>query len=597
MTRLPTWAATWKIILYHPLSYAGTTVLYLLSYGTLALPGLVLQRIFDHLSGSSPAGPNTWTLLGLLFAAEVAHIVSDCALAYPEETFRGYGWELLRGNIVLNALKRPGGETLAVAPGDAINRLHHDVGELADWPSWLPYVAGQVLLAIIAVVTMALTAPLLTLIAGVPLVIVVVVVRAGRERLLRHVALSRQAGSEITGFLGEVLDGIVTVKNAVAEKSVVARLTDLNEVRRRAEVQFSVLLALLNWAHTGSSEIILGLVLLLAGTALRRETLTVGDFVLFVSYLRLVVDVPAGLGGFLADYQTQAVSIDRLQELQPDAPPSSLVAPLPNYMRRTNTEVVLAAEAHQPLRTLTVHELSYHYPGNDRAVTGTGGGIEGIGFEMGRGELVVITGKIGSGKTTLLRTMLGLLPMQDGEIRWNGKIVRDPTGLFRPPHSAFTPQVPRLFSDTLRNNILLGLPEASVDLDTALYLAVLEADLRELQEGLDTLVGPRGMRLSGGQVQRAAAARMFVRRPDLLVLDDVSSALDVETEQALWDRLLRLPDVTCLAVSHRPAVLQRADRVIVLKDGRIEAFGEPEMVLRSSSELQQIWQHAESPHG
>src|SRR5262249_10817442 len=146
-------------------------------------------------------------------------------------------------------------------------------------------------------------------------------------------------------------------------------------------------------------------------------------------------------------------------------------------------------------------------------------------------------GRIGSGKTTLLRVLLGLLPKQAGELRWNGELIDDPNQILRPPRCAYTSQVPRLFSETLRQNILLGLPADKVDLLNAIHLSVMEPDVAALERGLDTLVGPRGVRLSGGQVQRAAAARMFVREPELLVFDDLSSALDVETERTLWERL------------------------------------------------------------
>ena len=164
-------------------------------------------------------------------------------------------------------------------------------------------------------------------------------------------------------------------------------------------------------------------------------------------------------------------------------------------------------------------------------------GVSDVSFTVPRGSFTIITGQVGSGKSTLLRAILGLLPAQAGEVCWDGEAVVDRASFFRPPRSAYTPQTPRLFSDTLAENISQGVAIDRAELDAAVYQAVMEPDVAQLEKGLDTLVGPRGVRLSGGQIQRSAAARMFVRRPALLVFDDLSSALDVETERLLWERL------------------------------------------------------------
>ncbi len=142
---------------------------------------------------------------------------------------------------------------------------------------------------------------------------------------------------------------------------------------------------------------------------------------------------------------------------------------------------------------------------------------------------------------------------------------------------------------------MLGLPEDQVDLVAALERSMLTPDLAALEKGLDTVVGPRGVRLSGGQVQRAAAARMFVRRPALLVFDDLSSALDVETEAKLWRGLFGTrekpitPAPTALVVSHRRPLLRRADHILVLEEGRLAAEGNLDTLLQTSEVMGRLW--------
>ena len=163
---------------------------------------------------------------------------------------------------------------------------------------------------------------------------------------------------------------------------------------------------------------------------------------------------------------------------------------------------------------------------------------------------------------------------------------------FVPPRSAYVPQQPRLLSGTLQENLLLGLPEDSIDLPGSIYRAAFETDLLEMPKGLQTQIGPRGIRLSGGQVQRVAMARTLVRQPDMLVIDDPSSALDTETEKILWQRILRKGKTTCIAVTHHRAAFERADQILVLKDGRVEAQGTFSALLASCTEMQQLWEES-----
>ncbi|MDH5372414.1 MAG: ABC transporter ATP-binding protein/permease, partial [Acidimicrobiia bacterium] len=197
-----------------------------------------------------------------------------------------------------------------------------------------------------------------------------------------------------------------------------------------------------------------------------------------------------------------------------------------------------------------------------------------------------------SGKTSLLRALLGLVPF-DGSIVWNDEEVTDPASFLIPPRSAYTPQVPRLFSDTLADNIALGQHVTRERLREAVALAVLDPDLERLENGLDTMVGARGVKLSGGQLQRSAAARMFATEAELLVFDDLSSALDLHTEAELWTRLFERREVTCLVISHRRVALQRADQILLMDDGRIVDRGRLDELLERSEIMRDLWAEAD----
>jgi len=567
--QVPARRVAWWLMSHERVAYVIAWIGWV-TFHLLPVPaGLLLKAVLDRVDNDGSAG-TVWMLLAVLAGLEVGRWM---LLVFAAVQWFGCWvfWHTLpRVNLLRSLVEDPGpaADRLPGSSGEAVSRFRDDTQHLAlVLDVWLD-ISGSTIASLAALAVMAGVDWRVTLVVAVPVAAALLLCRwlGHRLRVLRR--LEREATAAVTGFIGDTFGGITAVKAAGAERAVEHRFEELGLRRADAARRDQITTQMLQTLSGVIGNMGIGLTLLLLAPDIASGDITVGDIGLFASSITVLANMPRWAAA-LGAYQRQAdVSVERLTELLP-APtrhPRRVVADAQTFLRHGPPpfeEVAVSEPARRDgdvrLDRLSVRGLAVRHLG--------GTGLEGVDLTIDRGTLTALTGPVGSGKSTLLRALLGLVAIDDGRIEWNGREVDEPSHWLVPPRVAYLPQVPRLFSETLADTVLLGVERAG--LDEAIRLASLEEDLVAMPDGLATMVGPKGVRLSGGQIQRTAAARAFVRRPELLVVDDLSSALDVETETRVWDRLLDTPEYrpTLLIVTHRPRVLERADQVVVLAGG------------------------------
>lgn len=463
--RFSTFQLFMGLIRYTPWLYSWNLFNWILITLVPILPGLVTKEFFDVLSGESTTGFNVATVIALLLASAMARVAAILVGFLSDVHFRFRAAGLLRRNMLEHILREPGAKAIPGSPGEAISQFRDDVEQVEEAVSWSVDAISMIFFAAVSVYILARIDAQMTLWVFLPLVVVVALAQLSTGWLQKYRAASREATSQVTGAISEMFTSVQAIQVAGAEDRVIGQFRELNDTRRKSMLKDKLFSQALDSVFSNTVNLGTGFILILAGQKMQNGTFHVGDFALFVYYLNFVTTFIQNFGKFLTYYKQSTVSTQRMGALLQGAPGEKLIRKAPLYLRgelpapgeiaseaaRGTSQSVTATTAALPLDELKVQGLSYTYPA-------TGRGIQGIDFTLSKGSFTVVTGRIGSGKTTLVRTLLGLLPPDNGQVLWNGRQVEDPGNFFVPPVSAYTPQVPRLYSDTLTENILLGLP-------------------------------------------------------------------------------------------------------------------------------------------
>ncbi len=421
--------------------------------------------------------------------------------------------------------------------------------------------------------------PQLTLYSVFPIVIASVIFWLGFRKLRALQAQRLKNLQDLSAQLMNYLSGIDLIKNQQIGAWATGEIDKVNRqlfdcTMKIAKIQ-TFFMPILDYANHFMKVLILGL----GGYYLLQAQLTIGEITAFLSYSVLLALPLMHLGRIATVYQMGMISIDSVQSILNQAIPST-----DKHRMSDDQKAALKGSS------LEVKNLSYRYPQSTSNANDVV--LKNLSFSIKAGEKVGVLGSIGAGKSTLVNCLNHHLSLESGYVFWGGK---DITQISRQDWRHYVrtiTQEPFLFSDTVYENVTFGSKQrAQMDVNQVLTLSQLIEDVERFRDQEQTLVGEKGIMLSGGQKQRLSIARALLTPCDLIIMDNVLSAVDYDTERSILKGVFqRMQEQSLLVVSHRVSALEYMDNILVLEQGEITARGTHAELLKSSRYYRETWE-------
>ncbi len=551
---------------------AGAGFLGLTNYLAVSIPGQIGHAI-DALRAGTPVGTFVAAIAAMGLGVIAVRSLSRVLIFNPGRHVEYH----LRRDVFAHLMRLQPSFYATHKRGDIVSRAANDI-------SWVRTLVGFGGLQIFNV-TMAVTltgwkmvtlSPLLTLVVLAPIAVASGLVQWGIRRLFVLARRSQEQLGEISEHVLGSLQGMAAIQGFVAEKAFIERFEARNLDWLRTGMRLAVIRSIALPLLVLAGGVAMFAIIAFGGPMVLAGSLTVGQLAAFTALLAVFLPPLRSMGWMMSVVQRGRAALERIFELV-DAP----------VERPEGREGRVLAPGRGP--AIEIRELSFAYPDEPRRQV-----LEGLSATIPAGSVTGLFGRTGSGKSTLLRLFARIYNPPPGTILVDGVDIAAIDLESWRRRLSMVPQRPFLFSDAIASNVAL---EASPDDDRvalSVAMAALESDLEALPDGLQTVVGERGIMLSGGQRQRVALARGLYRRGDLLILDDVLSAVDHQTEAQLVETVAALtqrPEApTVLIASHRLSALRHCDSVLVIDGGRLVDHGTHAELIKRPGPYRDTWQ-------
>ena len=566
MIRRYAWPHRWSFL-------AGAVCLLATNWLTVTIP-IKLGAGIDALTEGGDVSGTVWAIVFMGVAVIVVRTLSRVLFFNP-----GRDMEYrLRGDLFRHLLNLQPHFYARHRTGDIVSRASNDI-------TWTRAMIGFGLMQVVnTTVAISMTgwkmvsiSAELTLWSVVPIALALVVVQLFLKRLFDLQKQSQEQLGEISDHVLGSFQGIATVQGFSAEAAFIQRLEERNHAWLMTTMRLSVIRSLAFPLLGLAGGVAVFALLYVGGPMAVTGPLSVGDLAAFATLIAALLPPLRSLGWMLSVLQRGKAALDRIFEL------------LDEPVDRPEGDNPVPQEA-GAAPALAVRGLTFAYPDEpERNV------LSDVDIDVPASTVLGVFGRTGSGKSTLLRLMARLYDPPGGCVRVDDIDINSLDRAEWRRRLAVAPQRPFLFSESIADNIALGIDRDDGAVEGAAREAALESDLEVLADGIETVVGQRGIMLSGGQRQRVALARALIRQADLVLLDDVLSAVDHRTETELVSALRktgqgRSSPPTVVIVSNRISALRHADSIVVLDEGRVTAQGTHEELIQADGVYRDVWE-------